>query len=508
VTDVRVCFWNIQNYGAGGGANSTMHAKWGANSALRNQFIAALMASMKVDVLWIMEASSGSDGSLQNLVDQMNTAYKAEDWAMALAGCGLQNRAPNPPTAPVHTTYRADARSEGYAVLWRTDQEARFRVLDGLHDLQTARYTGIRNPAPPTHSPINFTTFGRPAGMVTVTTMKTGKKPSIEYEEYRALGGYLPQNTRPYDKNGQLIDWPELKMPTTGRNNPNQLAMARARRAAYVVLALGNNNILCPVCVYHAPSNRSQAQWGAMQAALGRDLYVTNALAHGRQPDPKTLQHAPRALIGGDFNYQVVDFGKWPEDYLYFVGSMGKDGGGAGMRESPAARGTANDRKTTVRLLRGAKHDQSIVSDQINDYLTLMIDLIFLRSDGGGQRLNVPQMMLLDNNPFKPVLQAMHTHLGQFTGQLRAGPNGRGVRQRMNPDHGPEEYWTVRGVEYYSPLLSSAWGATFKSWNDLMTSLSKGRIISTKKAAAARQAAEVFAIFVSDHLPLLATIRY
>ena len=78
----------------------------------------------------------------------------------------------------------------------------------------------------------------------------------------------------------------------------------------------------------------------------------------------------------------------------------------------------------------------------------------------------------------------------------------------MAPDGtGPQEY--RRGQDAYGrwawgwhPMICGSWGGTFLDWNAFMGQLAGGRF------TAARQAAEFYHIFVSDHLPLVATIEW
>ena len=50
------------------------------------------------------------------------------------------------------------------------------------------------------------------------------------------------------------------------------------------------------------------------------------------------------------------------------------------------------------------------------------------------------------------------------------------------------------------PIISGAWGGTFTDWDESKTQFAAGDVTD------ARRAAEYLHIFVSDHLPLVATV--
>jgi len=54
----------------------------------------------------------------------------------------------------------------------------------------------------------------------------------------------------------------------------------------------------------------------------------------------------------------------------------------------------------------------------------------------------------------------------------------------------------------WKPLICGSWGGTFEDRDEFMDQLDDGRL------AAARQAAEFYHIFVSDHLPMVASITW
>jgi hypothetical protein len=500
---VDVCLWNIRDYGSG-----TSQRRWGADSDLRNRFIRIFVRRQEIDVLLVMEPFVSSEASLRDLTLWLNGDLDDAnaDWCVSLCGSALAARAtPNPPTGEGDLIFKTDGRSEGYAVAWR-DRRTRYRVLPGLHPIAPAPVASRRNTAPPARTPLNLVTRGRPAGRYEVTVPASGRRKEHQVTMIGALGGYRPTSVFPYDVDGALMDhWPPLAFPTTGGGNPNQFKMHRTRRPAYVVLDLANGGTarqrLCPAAAYHAPSAAEKAADGTLMAGLSRELYVTNDVAGG-VPGADTLVHCENTILGGDFNHSV-DAAAWPDAYGAFVDPFrAGQTGGAAAAAAPPPTDPAPDRRTTVQLLRG-DHSTIIDSDDLDDYLRFKFDLVFTRGEMEGERVNVPQLLLDDDDgDFAFMLKALHTHLTGVVAGL-AGP-----LQRMAPGGtGPQEYRQEqdahrRWVWGWHPMICGSWGGTFVDWDEFMDQLKNGRFTE------ARQVAEFYHIFVSDHLPLVATIDW
>ena len=487
----RVSLWNIQNYGAGNTANY-----YGANSGLRNDFITDFVREQQIDVLMIQEASVNSAASLQDLVARLNAGPPpgGADWAVSLCGSGLDYAAANPPANAGDLSYRTDGRSEGYAVAWRTNQGARFTMVPGLNAIDSGTWAAGGAMVPP--SPLNLVTEGRPVEEVDVYEMH-GRKRKYAGAEVWPTGGYTSNNQFPYHHNVLQGAWPELPFPTTGRYNPSTLDRERTRRPAYVVLNLNVNGgtpsqRLCPVAAYHAPSNRTQAMWGAMIAGLSRELYVTNTLDGGGAPNPAAFTYARRTVLGGDFNYDAGT--GWPGDYQYFTKVMGRaNETGAACGYAPPRRGAIANRKTTVQLGTGQAHNTPIVSNGLAAYLFYAIDVAFFRDNSTtGSRPNVPDLIMQGGNAYGATLGAFYTHLNNRANNLLANERlvATGIQQRANA-HAP---WRA--------MYNSNYGNTFLSWANMLADLQNGQMTN------ARRAAEFYTIFISDHLPLVVELTY
>lgn len=497
---VKACLWNIQNYGSG-----TIQTKWGPDSDLRNRFIRNFLRDQQIDVLMIMEPGAFSLASLRDMTRWLNGGLPAADadWCTSLTGSAMASGAPNPPTSAFDVTYMTDARVEGYAVAWR-DGRANFSVLEGLHPIGTVPVHSTRNNNPPAQAPLNMTTLGRPTGNYDIYPPAGGRKRGRTERVFGAQGGYVSSGVFPYDETGAEMDhWADLPFPTTSTRNPSQLRMHQARRPAYVVLELNNggnaSRRLCPVAAYHAPSNAKKAEFGAMMAGLGRELYATNDLDINGDPDADELVHCRTTVMGGDFNYSV-DAAQWPEWYAFFTGRfLRARAGGAAADPAPPPTDTDPERRTTVQILEG-DHTTPITSANLDNYLYHKIDLVFTRGDAAGERVNIPALLLNDAGTYDATLQAFHTHLAGVVAGL-TGPNQRQTTT------GPQEYRWVqdaqkRWSQEWKPMICGAWGGTFRSWTTFMRQLRNGRITD------ARRAAEFYHIFVSDHLPLVVTITW
>jgi hypothetical protein len=485
---VRVCIWNIQNYGT---ENPT---KWGPASDLRNRFIRAFVRDQQIDVLLVQEVSENGGASVRDLILWLVGAGAAaqDDWAESFCGSALTRGAADPPANAGQVQYlTGQARSEGYAVLWRTNQ-ATFRLANAVHRIYSDLHAHHTNPNPPAASPLNLSTDGRPAGFV----------PGTHFWDVQ--GGYRQPNAYPYNSAGGLMGhWPQLMLPTTGKTEPARLEFKKVRRPAYVVLELtiappDPRNQLVPVAAYHAPSRENAAEWGAYQACLARELYVTNQIDPNGDPVvPAQFVSTNRNVMGGDFNYEV-DLAHWPEWYRDFVTPLSRwPHGGAACTEAPAHGLPAAQRATTVSLMQ-ADHVTPETSGNLDNYLRLMIDLAFFPAGCAAQRVNIPAQLIADpaGGRYSGTLQALHAHLTGVVAGL-AGANRRlaatGPEQRKRDRHGALRWF---------PMITGNWGATFVNWATFMNQLQAGDITNP------RQACEFYALFISDHLPLVVDVNF
>lgn len=489
---VDVCLWNIQNYGQ----DSDKYNGTGTNNALRNRFIAAFVHRHQIDVLMIMEMQPGMNAALVDLVTRLNALYHGagnKDWAYSYCGCAIANDQVDVVGGPGDLIDRTGARSEGYAVVWRYNR-ASFTMIEGIVDIAQAT-TGGQD------SPLNISQRGRPTGQLPIGPGKY---------EFQAWGGFRRAHVYPYEWDGhayQLMDnWPKLSYPPTGKYSNLRPTWAGSRRPAYVVLQLNDgHDSLCPVMAYHAPSKLDRASWGAYMAGLARELYVVDDVDINDVPDPAADPVlADYGFVGGDFNYSV-DGGDWPADYRYFTKDLGREyNTGAAQRTTPDPTATDADRRTTVQIIGGQYHDVPIVSVNPDDYLSYKIDLGFNREipEIVAQRVNLLTEVLSNN-----VHHAYDTALAQtaaFMNTLVAGIPAAYPPQRLRTE-GPQQRGKRdrdTGDWNWSYLVTGSWGSTFTSWNVARNNYAAGNITN------ARRAAEYIHIFVSDHLPLIATFTF
>lgn len=472
---LTVCLWNIQNYGA----TSPKYSGAGAhNNALRNSFIAGFVIEHGVEVLMIMEMQPGQDGSLDDLVGRLNRATDAV-WAYSYCGCAIRD-GQAAVTGPESLTNLTGARTECYAVVWRTGQ-AGFTLL-------TADPAIAQGASDEANLPLRISQLGRP----TVEQQVAGG--SVLNPD----GGYVRGLTFPYQRIGNqynLMDhWPQLGFPPTGRWAVDLPSWTRSRRPAYVVARLADGTLV-PVLAYHAPSDPNRAYWGVRSAGLARELYVVDNLP-GQNPPVVTVN---RGFAGGDFNYAVPS-AAWPDAYGFFTGANGQAWNtGAGQVATPAPELADVERRTTVQLVAGPRNNkQPIIDDQVAGYLALEIDLGFNRP---GQQIEAARIDLVSevmDNPNRVYDEAM-VSTARFMLELQ-----RGVRE-------PEQQMTETGPQYWGPkqdgregwiaMVSGAWGSTFLNWEEARYQYRNRRITT------ARCAAEFVNLFISDHLPLIATFN-
>jgi len=488
-----VCLWNIQNYGQDSGKyNGT-----GANNSLRNRFIAAFVVEHEIDVLMIMEMQPGMQAALADLVTKLNAAYAGagnKDWAYSYCGCAIKNDAVDVVGAPADLIDRTGARSECYAVVWRYNRAA-FTMIRGIAAIAQATTPGR-------HSPLNISQLGRPTG--------NNNFAFVGPNTFGATGGFVRAQVYPYEyryfQGGyQLMDhWPKLNYPRTSVLDVARPDWSRSRRPAYVVIELDDDDeTLCPIMAYHAPSNQQRASWGAFMNGLARELYVVDNVNGAKAPTPNADPVlADYGFVGGDYNYSV-DSDDWPEDYTYFVDDRGQAyDTGAFQQETPEHDDAPEDRRTTVQIITGQNHDVPINSANTDDYLRYKIDLGFHRAipELTAQRVDLlTEVMANPHNAYNTAL----TRTAAFMNNLVANLDDDDDDVRMTPT-GPQRRLHKRqfGQAAWSPMVSGSWGSTFLNWNAARNNYAAHNITN------ARRAAEYIHIFVSDHLPLIATINF
>jgi hypothetical protein len=302
--------------------------------------------------------------------------------------------------------------------------------------------------------------------------------------------------------------WPRLEYPRTSLFDARRPYWSQSRRPAYVVVQLaGGGRTLCPIAAYHAPSNAQLAAWGAFMSGLARELYVVDGVDGTGQPTPAlTPVLANAGFFGGDFNYAVSQ-ATWPSDYRYFVDQRGQTGDtGAFQATTPPPTAATTARRTTVQIVTGIFHNQPINSTNTDDYLRYKIDLGFHRqvADIASIRVDLlPEIMANPTGVYDDALVRTEAWMAFVETQI-ANPFYP-YPQRLDPT-GPQyrkpKKVGRRTVYTWVPTVCGAWGGTFVDWAETRRQFAAHNITD------ARRAAEYFHIFVSDHLPLVATINF
>jgi hypothetical protein len=498
--------WNIQNYGAGN------VDKWGANSDVRNRLIRDFVRAHNIDVLLIMEMSVNGQPSLSDLRRKLNSAEPLvvdKDWCISYIGSALAAGATIPPEDATDIVYGSDARVEGYAVLWRSNRAA-YDMVDALEPVATGTRWEGNNPHPPAHGPLYMSTQGRSSDNVTDHVPIPGSRKRRAVQGYRALTGFHPPTPFPWRADGTAMAyWPRQEMPTTSAGNNHPLAIEGARRPVYLVLNLnlpgGAAARLCPVIVYHAPSNLTRASYGALTAGLARELYVTNSVpAAGVVPSRLVIVAPDRALAGGDYNY-AVNAAAWPDEYQYYVRGFHKSWqGGAAMTERPAHTAGDDARRTSVQILQG-DHVTPRAGVNSTDYFVYRIDLAFIPSAPAlgvtAQRIDMVAELMADAGAnYGASLHALHGQLNGVAGHYAAGPPNQ---RRLTAGGAGPQRWS-NSEQVWKPVICGSWGGAITNWTDFMNCLNNGQ--TAVSATPARRSAELYHIFISDHLPLVFTV--
>jgi len=496
--DVKVCLWNIQNYGRIA-PKYDGPTQVGGN-ALRNEFIARFVRRHEIDVLMIQEVQITPKRALDDLLSWLNMLYPRgfRDWGYSSCGSTISGKWIEQAQNQFDVGFMSGARSEGYAVLWRRSQAARFTLVDGLFPIASLT-------APPAvTSPLNISELGRPTGTFTVREKVKTKFRTIN--KFRATGGFTQPNAYPYDLNTAnnkyaLLDaWPKLNYPPVSASHYASLVWHGVRRPVYVVLKLGNDATnLCPVAVYHAPSSQMRATWGAFVAGLSREVYATNSV-NGNGPQPNQMRALAKTVFGGDFNWPVA-YADWPGDYKYFWTLRNKNSdGGANCSVAPAYNRGDAARRTTVQILEG-DHTTPINSNDPNDYRRYKIDLAFYFGGVTAERVDLLGEVMDNPDVYRSPIKLAYDVLIKAEKDVDA--SSEFVKRQMTPT-GPQEERNVqrnkKWVKTYVPMISGAWAGTFINWRETKKQFRAGDLTD------ARRAAEFIHIFISDHLPLVATI--
>lgn len=496
---VKVCLWNIQNYGQSAGkynASGDDYNLPGFDNALRNRFIAAFVDRHQIDVLMIMEVQpSCARASLSDLVSKLNAASTEErdkDWAYSYCGCAISNDTVDRVRGAADLINRTGARTECYAVVWRHNRPY-FEMVDAIAPIAQGKTEAVT-------SPLNISQLGRPTGY---NNFKAPTKP-----DYGAIGGFARSQVYPYRywarRGYRLMDaWPKLKYPQTSIKVGQKPTWAGSRRPAYVVIELDDEqDSLCPIMAYHAPSNKQRAAWGAYMAGLARELYVIDDVNEEKEPTPnRPPVLADYGFVGGDYNYAVSDR-NWPADYTYFVrGTSINCYAGAAQDETPGHGEPDADRRTTVQILKAHNPDDPITGVNTNDYLRYMIDLGFYRSASEitAERIDLLNEVITNPVVYRHAVGGTASYMRGVLAKLRQ--SGQDV---TDTPQGPKRWvYNSRTKRWaLSPFISGAWGGTFVNWDESLRQFNDERITD------ARRAAEYIHIFVSDHLPLVATIPF
>ncbi len=484
--NARIAIWNVQNFG---GANQD--DRRGVNGIELAHVIRAFVRDADVDALFLMEVLPAAAPVLNQVLTVLNQAPVAvgdDDWVYDWIKGAFDSNVPYPPNVPANLTWKGGPgapRVEGYALFWRTNRPG-FNIAQALLPMSEGVNFLAANPFPPTANThyLELVWEGLPIAW-------------LGQNNWYADSGYDPtvHELNPYDSTGAPELWSELDFPWVSRGRFSQPRQLTSRRPAFAVLELIGEPAArrpMPFICYHAPSERARAEIGTYSAALTKQLNVTNRIIGGVQ-DPANLEHNRRAVIGGDFNYDLPDPTQLDWIWQQFMMPYNNVIGAGGSDLDLITPNLADQRRTTVQLKdmqNGRFNGPPRNGNLTTDYLSLRIDQLMSR----GVQVNAANSRVypfLDRlmlpgaaAPYRAALRRYRTFFNNMITQ---------------PGWGANAVWGPR-----RPSGLPQFGAQFTNWAAFYADLG----LQNPRFRTARSAAEFFHIFVSDHLPLILAFQW
>ncbi|HEX7090572.1 MAG TPA: hypothetical protein VF192_10600 [Longimicrobiales bacterium] len=477
---VRVAIWNIQNFGST--APKYTVAK-GNNSAVLARFIAQVVNTYDLDVLMIQEVLETAGPSLVNVRNALNAGLQQPWWCYDWIKGAFAADTPTPIQSPNDLAWNSGRsagtrRAEGYAVFWRNDT-TKFTMVPAEIPMSegVSKDPNYNPPQPLPANCLSLSMYGRDVRAV--------------HNRPQATAGFRPTHIRPTDFDYALY-------PDVSNMQRGSVFWGKVRRPAFCVLDLNDNNSqqadrLCPIVSYHAPSNRLISNWATYIAGLAEQLYLTQELDGNGRPIPDDYIYHGKVIAGGDFNLTPVSGSGMQRsqfNWNYYYGSFWKNF--AATWDAGAQCGSlttaASAKDTTVQVNQsqnGLPIGPPIMGDMMGDYLSQPIDNIFGRNlpnvrYGLGFLLRDLMFGPLDGDPIK----VYYSHLDGIRRQYQKRP------RRIDRDRGPI------GPDG-KPVFSF-----MQDWRKFLQGVRRGQFLDW------RPAAEFVHGLVSDHMPVIAEMRW
>jgi hypothetical protein len=468
---VKVMAWNVQNFGEGGVTYTRVK---GANSSVLAEFIADVVEINDVDVLALMEVHQTAQPDLDNLLVAINARTGLNSWCYdwipgSVAPGGAANEAAVQSAADL--TWRSgqiSPRAEGYAVLWN-NSHADFRMLRAPQDISlgTRGDPGYHPAYVPGH-PLSLNLTGR------------------GWQQANVAHRFAP--TANFNSNNPNANWTPSYYFEVARGGPQDTVYwDNTRRPAYFTLKLTvggtDRATVWPVQVFHAPSYEPLARRSSAMAALGRELYVMQAVVNNRPTG--ALTYHDKSAAAGDYNVPASRPSIWTTALSYYHGPFNARGADL----SDALNEPTNFRATEIKLnnWRQGRPDPTdpIMRDNLNDYRSRPIDNMFSRDVVPG------------NTGFVDVLGDVMQHAAlsgapvqRYLARLNAAVIGATA---VNPTRGPTDWLGT-------PMIPD-----MRNWTQFYNGVQQGYFDGATPftgTGGARSAAEFVRTFVSDHLPV------
>lgn len=461
---ITVAIWNIQEFG------SNREWKRGFSSVFLNNFIAALLEHLDVDVLAMMEVLHVAAPSLASLQEQL--AARDPAWRYDWIKGALREENPANADDLSWSSGVGYPRQEGYALFWKHGNPS-FTVLDATAPVSEG------SPFPPAVShKINLVTHG------------------LEFSSQNGIWGvrqgYVAGSPFPVVGAHMAHEWPRLNFISVSHGDPLTPLLRFTRRPAFTILRLhddGGGELDCPLLWFHAPSRPPRNATATGISGLSRELFVVPRIV----PGGLAFDYTHAVIAGGDFNLAMPEApAPIGEEYeRYTRGFADNPLGGAACDVGLQPRGEA---RTTVQLNEqgpgGLFNGPRILSNQVEAYLHSTIDQIFHRIPApiNVAGCSVVELVQLVMNPPPAIRQAIQQFHPLLMGAQVVAWNSGGWVDLNGP--GPIG---ADGNPAY-PLIHR--------WDEFIAGVAAGAF------ATARTAAEFIHIFISDHLPVAIRLNW
>lgn len=446
---IRYMSWNIQNLGQ---ATEQSNAARGANASQFASFLAEMVQIKNIDILAVMEVRPGAGAYLDSILLALNNADPAHPWYYDYIRSTVNVQQGQPVATNNDLGWASGARTEGYAIFWRTIPSFAMQASATNTSEGTIHQAG--NPALAFNSCLSLSQVGR----------------QLQATVLAPTNGYVPAT--PGNSN-----WGPSLYPSAQNTLSAAPRWMGSRRPATCTIQINSGtNPLCTISVYHAPSKSPRSYIGTYIAGLAREVYAVPNGGGG-------LTALGNTINSGDYNASVNSY--WLDYASFYYPFANNSDGGANCSY---VYDDTNPVQTTVQLntfQNGIFNGPPIAGANDDDYYFSPIDNIFFRTTGNNQE------WIYD------LIGAV-----QAGGSLVGGP----IQSYYMYLQGLVANATAQGYGLTGGCPNDSQGnplfPNITNWANFVNDVNAGTFTS------ARRAAEFVRIFLSDHVPLVLELTY